>query len=81
MPLYDYKCDECDEVFEVSKKLSELDVQEKCPNCDSIDTKRHFSCTSGQRIVSGTGTVLKTPDVWKDILGKVKRNNPFNNMD
>lgn len=33
MPIYDYKCSQCDTVKEVIKKISELDREELCATC------------------------------------------------
>jgi len=43
MPTYDYKCNECGQVFEVFRRLSELDKEVNCPNCGSKKTERVFS--------------------------------------
>lgn len=43
MPTYDYKCKECGQVFEVFRRLSELDKEVNCPNCGSEKTERVFS--------------------------------------
>jgi len=53
MPTFDYKCNNCDHIFEKFKRLSEdLDL-EKCPKCKS-ETKRMVSCGTGI-IFKGTG--------------------------
>jgi putative FmdB family regulatory protein len=38
---YDYKCNECDEIFE---ELLETNKSEsvRCPHCDSLDVTRQF---------------------------------------
>jgi putative FmdB family regulatory protein len=33
MPLYEYRCDECDETFEVLRRITEKD-DVRCPRCD-----------------------------------------------
>jgi len=43
MPTYDYKCEECGNVFEVLLHFSELDQQVVCHNCGSEKTERVFS--------------------------------------
>jgi len=43
MPTYDYECKECGKVFEVFRRLSELDEAVSCPNCGSEKPLRVFS--------------------------------------
>ncbi|MBW2277950.1 MAG: zinc ribbon domain-containing protein [Deltaproteobacteria bacterium] len=33
MPLYEYRCDECDETFEVLRRITEKD-DVRCPSCE-----------------------------------------------
>ena len=33
MPLYEYRCDECDETFEVLRRITEKD-DARCPSCE-----------------------------------------------
>ena len=35
MPLYDYRCEKCKEVFEVFVPLKDLNVKIKCPKCQA----------------------------------------------
>ena len=52
MPVYDYQCDECGHVFEVTKKRSEPNPSE-CPQCGAADPRRTISATSFQLKGSG----------------------------
>jgi putative FmdB family regulatory protein len=47
MPLYEYECKNCSNVFTVRKPLEKLDEGEKCPRCQSLNTKRLISQTIG----------------------------------
>ena len=42
MPLYDYKCNQCQNIFEVraSFKEKEAGLQPECPECESPDTQQ-----------------------------------------
>lgn len=42
MPLYDYRCQRCNLVFEVSRTFAESDTPADCPLC-KIPTKREIS--------------------------------------
>lgn len=43
MPMYDFACRECGEVFEKKLKMSESSDPQICPTCGSGDTRRHMS--------------------------------------
>ncbi len=54
MPLYEFKCGECGEVFEVLLKMSERDTSPRCPSCGCGTTERLVSvCAS--RCSGGAG--------------------------
>ena len=44
MPYYEYRCDTCDETFEVFQSMSD-DPLTQCPNCSST-VRRLFSANS-----------------------------------
>ena len=52
MPIYDYQCDECGHLFEVTKKRSEPGPA-ACPTCGAADPRRTISATSFQLKGSG----------------------------
>lgn len=56
MPLYEYKCENCGERFEVIRRPSDKD-EVKCPTCDEKAKKllSGFSVGSGSRSSSETG--------------------------
>ncbi|MDI1472314.1 MAG: zinc ribbon domain-containing protein [Thermodesulfovibrio sp.] len=43
MPLYEYKCKQCNITFQVLKSVNKRDEPEKCPNCGSNQTYRLVS--------------------------------------
>ena len=45
MPIYEFKCSKCDEVFEVLVPRPS-DATEPCPQCGSADTEKLLSVTS-----------------------------------
>jgi putative FmdB family regulatory protein len=49
MPTYEYKCTECNHVFEVFQKMSDEPLKE-CPNCKGVIRRL---------IGSGAGTIFK----------------------
>ena len=46
MPLYEYKCKECEEEFEALVSFKDADSGIKCPRCDSEKTDRLLSVFS-----------------------------------
>ena len=52
MPIYDFECQKCNEVFE---EIAPSDCSSglTCPACSSTDTKRMLSCPSP---IPGSGT-------------------------
>ena len=45
MPIYEYECKTCDEIFEVMQKISDAPLK-KCKLCASEDIKKLISNTS-----------------------------------
>ncbi len=43
MPLYEYRCKACGEVFEKMVRWSEADRSPACPNCQSQETQKKVS--------------------------------------
>lgn len=43
MPLYDYKCNKCQTIFDVLLKLKDIDKEMNCPECDSKDVVKLIS--------------------------------------
>ena len=43
MPIYEYKCKSCEEIFEISRSLHEKEKEPECPRCGIRKTQRVFS--------------------------------------
>ena len=48
MPFYDYLCNDCGLVFEISKNVTKFDQVEECINCKSKNTKIQIGRTGFQ---------------------------------
>lgn len=49
MPIYEYSCGKCGEVFSVFQSINASEKDTKCPKCGSNEVKRmisSFSCCS-----------------------------------
>lgn len=71
MPVYNYHCDDCENVDELFRKIDERDDPAECTACGGVMT-RHIESS---RIVSGVGSVLaKTPPSWRnEVLEPMKK--------
>lgn len=47
MPYYDYECQQCKNIFEIQKRITD-ESAETCPKCSSDDTKKVISVTNFQ---------------------------------
>lgn len=52
MPLYEYYCDNCDDVFEALRSIAQSDQPSKCPNCGS-DADRIMPTTFSSMVRKG----------------------------
>jgi len=43
MPLYEYRCKICGEVFEKLRQTGQADSEVRCPLCESEETERQLS--------------------------------------
>jgi putative FmdB family regulatory protein len=43
MPIYEYRCNECGDLFEKMVKFSDADILPACPKCESKDTRKMLS--------------------------------------
>lgn len=46
MPIYEFRCLKCHEIFEILQMTSQDDVETKCPHCASEEFERILSTTS-----------------------------------
>lgn len=47
MPIFDYKCEKCDHVFEKIVSFSDADKKQECPKCGHNKTKKQFTNSVG----------------------------------
>jgi putative FmdB family regulatory protein len=55
MPIYEFKCGSCGEVFEEFFTPGESDAAIQCPKCESGEVKKLLSACSAQ-VSGGTST-------------------------
>jgi len=55
MPLYEYKCQDCGQLFEILQRASEDNSSLQCPSCGSSKLRREFSVFNTNNGNSNTG--------------------------
>lgn len=59
MPLYEYRCQDCDRIFEQLRSMNDADKPVECTYCKSLKTNKVlslFSAQSAGKSISGTGS-------------------------
>lgn len=56
MPVYDYRCNDCEHTVEVTKKISQSSDPETCPKCEK----------EMKKMITGTPHVIKKGLGWAD---------------
>jgi putative FmdB family regulatory protein len=59
MALYEYKCAECDERFDLMRPMSESDTAAECPECGSERSQRVISNFAS--ITAGASAMSSNP--------------------
>ncbi|MAU01905.1 MAG: transcriptional regulator [Anaerolineaceae bacterium] len=61
MPMYDFACRECGQVFEKKLRMSQSSDPQTCPGCGSGDTRRHMSSAFAVGGGSGPTRTISAP--------------------
>lgn len=64
MPIYEYRCEKCDETFEVMQKMSDP-TPDPCPKCGAPK--------SLERLISRSSFRLKGGGWYSDLYGSTKK--------
>lgn len=74
MPLYDFKCSDCEKEFEVNCKIAEKDNPKECPACGSVKTSQMVSAPRlGDSIALGLNQHQRA---FKEVLNKIHKKAP-----
>ena len=68
MPLYDYQCNGCGEVFEIMLRFSEAGQPQLCPKCESKNTQKKLSIVASFK-VSSSGSSSSTSSSCDSSVG------------
>jgi len=74
MPIYDYKCQHCEDTFEVEKRIAFADEIESCPHCSAACDKKCRLITNGKEFY---GEKVEEP-FYSVALGKWVKGNRDN---
>jgi putative FmdB family regulatory protein len=55
MPIYEYRCESCGQIFEKRRSISEADHGIQCPECDSEEIERLLSAFAMAGCGAGSG--------------------------
>lgn len=79
MPIYEFKCLECEKFIELLIMNSDEEIELKCPDCNSQELERVLSTTSysmgsgkGQKVSSQTKTCSAGSCTTWDIPGHTR---------
>ncbi|MFQ6100049.1 MAG: zinc ribbon domain-containing protein [Anaerolineae bacterium] len=59
MPLYEYKCLDCETCFDALRAMTDADASIVCPKCGSEHTRRVislFSAVGSEGVIAGAGS-------------------------
>jgi len=73
MPFYTFKCNDCNEIFDVSCLISERHEQH-CPKCESKSYEYHHTIplAMGDPVRLG---IKRIDDGFREVLSKIGNNN------
>ncbi len=81
MPIYDFKCNECNHEFEKVLMIADYEtpLAEPCPNCDTSGEIEQF-LSSAPGIADSVRLGIRKPDrtFQREILGRIKKNTAHN---
>lgn len=60
MPMYEYRCEDCGENFEVIVRFADADKIQPCPNCGATRTFKKISATAAIGFSGGGGSAYST---------------------
>lgn len=74
MPLYDYQCQECKQVFEVRCKIAERTQKRECPACGSLNTGQAF--ISAPQVNADPIGGNQHRKAFREVLNKIHQKSP-----
>ena len=75
MPVYDRKCDDCDQLFEVNCKISEKTETHECPYCGSTEGQWMIGAPQ-LSLASSLGTTTDKKTGFHEVVQKIAKTYP-----
>lgn len=75
MPTYDRKCDECDQLYEVTCKISEKNDEHECPFCGATTGEWMISAPQ-LSLASSLGTTTDKKTGFHEVVQKIAKTYP-----
>jgi putative FmdB family regulatory protein len=79
MPVYDRKCGACDELYEVTCKISEKGDNHICPYCDSTEGEWMISAPK-LSLASSLGTTTDKRSGFHEVVQKIAKTYPMSEV-
>lgn len=82
MPIYDYKCNKCENVFEALVKMADAEqpTKDPCPECGKKAVVRYYIKATPLHSGEGIGSTV-VPDGFKDVLKNIRKKNIHSRID
>lgn len=82
MPLYDYRCDTCNNVFELRLPMTDniLPTTKPCPTCNNYTIEQFLETAPGIADPMRIGSIRPPSEFRRDVLGRIKAANPGNTI-
>lgn len=75
MPMYDRQCDSCEELFEVTCRIADKELQKECPYCGS--TAGSYRPSAPHTSIRPDRLMTHKKDAgFGEVLSKIKERNP-----
>ena len=73
MPLYDYKCNKCENVQEIQCKISEMDDPKTCSECGATEMVKVILSANHAFMAPEALGRKKAPQDFRDFLGAIHK--------
>ena len=79
MPMYDYRCEKCSQIWEENLSMSNNNkpCESPCPHCgETGEVKKHICGFPGVNVDTTLTPDKKTGGMWSEITNKIKSELP-----
>lgn len=79
MPIYDYRCDKCEQLWEENLSMGDRDkpCKKKCPFCEEKGhVKKHVGGFPSMAVDTTMNANTKTGGRWNEIMNRIQSKTP-----